>query len=384
MNRTLTMALFILFAVNLVLPATAAEIMTGVLTDVTGNVEIMRRGEKQWQKAAKGMPIKPGDKISTGISGSAVLSFENSLTEITPMTQFVIGRTVEDSQKFYTELFLQVGKVVTEVNAKSGKQNRFNVTTPSAVAGIRGSKQEVGHFPQTGTEMKMLEGHGFMAPQDPNKLPGAMKEVLGLSPQKAGGEEGGKDKDKEKKDDEKGEKNEKSEKDEKGEKADEGGRPEKDKEDRSDEAGRDIGTEETPKEAVGEFNQWLQENENAIMEAGAAEEKDIGLLDEKTMDFVQDAGKGHSVEIRDAQDPAGIVDADQKLAKDATPDVTPAGMSASEKDAATVSTETVDQPAATATREEQKTLTETTRAAEQDRAVEQTFPGFPKRPSLVK
>ncbi|OGH56610.1 MAG: hypothetical protein A3G34_09410 [Candidatus Lindowbacteria bacterium RIFCSPLOWO2_12_FULL_62_27] len=166
----------------------AADVMVGVLKEVRGNVEILKRGETEWRKARSGAEVMPGDKLSTGMQGTARLEYRNSAIDIEPLTQFVVGRTLEDSEKFYTEMFLQVGKIISEVNPRSGKQNKFTVTTPAGVCGIRGSKQEVGHFPQTGTEMRMLEGHGFMGAVKPENLPAPVQAVLGIAPAAGGGE----------------------------------------------------------------------------------------------------------------------------------------------------------------------------------------------------
>lgn len=266
--------------------ARGAEVMTGQLKNVEGTVEICARGTQEWRKAEDGIAVRPGDKISTGMRGRAVLEFSNSRTNISPMTQFVVGRTMEDSEKFYTEFFLQVGKVVSEINPNSGKLNKFNVTTPSAVCGIRGSKQEVGHFPQTGTEMKMLEGHGYMGAVKPENLPSPVQAVLGVSPPR--------------------------------------------------------GAAAKVENEVAAFNQWIQESEGNA-EGKNADEKG-GLLDEKTLDFVCPAGAGQSMSARDMNDPSSVMDVSQSLAGQAVPDITPSAISEKERIATQVTAEPVDQP----------------------------------------
>ena len=224
--------LLVVALLGLVAPTlTAAEIMAGRLTGVKGNVEVQKRGAEEWTAATDGMEIQPGDRINAGFNGRAVLEFENSRTEIRPVTQFVVGRAFTTNDLHYTELFLQVGKVLSEVNPNNGKQNRFNVTSPVAVAGVRGTKQEVRFAPAVGMDVKIHEGHGVVSPVSADKLPPAVQQLLQIAPKggnRAGGvaelrEEGGK-----------------------------GGKT-------------DVAT---PKEAVEAFNEWIQD-----AAGGAAGEK---------------------------------------------------------------------------------------------------------------
>ncbi|OGH57060.1 MAG: hypothetical protein A3I06_14800, partial [Candidatus Lindowbacteria bacterium RIFCSPLOWO2_02_FULL_62_12] len=165
--------------------AEGADIMKGALIDVSGDVEVNKRGSTDFIKASDGMIVTPGDQISTGIDGKATIKFENSQTVIEPLTQFVVGRTVEGDKEFYTELFLQVGKVTAKVDKESGKTNKFSITTPTAVAGVRGTQFECGYFPGIGCEIKTFEGQVDRAPVIASQLPPAVQAVLGLAPPKA-------------------------------------------------------------------------------------------------------------------------------------------------------------------------------------------------------
>ncbi|MBI4180241.1 FecR domain-containing protein [bacterium] len=166
-------------------PALAAEqktAMTGTLMEVNGLVEVQPRATADWVKATPGMSIKSGDQINSGIDGSALLKFANSVTEIKPLTQFVVGRAIESGNEFQTELFLSVGKIVSKADQVGGKTNRFTVTTPTAVAGIRGTQQEISFGEGFGTECKIQDGEGTMRQSDPANLPPAVQMALGVAP----------------------------------------------------------------------------------------------------------------------------------------------------------------------------------------------------------
>lgn len=297
----LCVAIFFMYF-SICFPAAAAEILTGKLSDVAGEVEVQKRGSAEWTRATSGMTVSPGDQINTGLNGRARLLFKNSVTEIMPLTQFVVGRAFEDDKNVNTELFLQIGKVVSNVDPRSEKKNKFTVTTPTAVAGIRGTRQECGFSKGFGTEVKIRDGAGYMAPVKAEKLPLAVQAMLGVAPA-GGGRAGG--------------------------------------------VGRGEGKAEAPKtvkEAVAEFNAWLQQSEQSLSGGAAGEGVAQPLLDPKTLDYVISVGDGLSATIQNASDPKSIVDPVTALIQNVAPSVLPAGSAPSEDKATLTSTEIVDAP----------------------------------------
>lgn len=345
------------FVFPLCLPASAAEqktAMIGTLTEVSGSVEVMKRGAAQWVKASHGMKIGAGDQISSGIDGSAVLTFENTTTEVKPLTEFTVGRAMESDKEYYTEMFLQVGKLATRADKGSGKANKFTVTTPSAVAGIRGTMQEVGFDPAFGTENKVEDGVGYMAPVDIEKLPPAVQMCLGAgsaseqanaAAEKADG--GG------------------------GERTPAGG------------AGEAVSAAAEGSEGAGTagsvsdaLDLWLEASfdnqvtgeekssgEDAAPEEGGAapdeapaedvgtaqspggEDISEGLIDESVLAGEEiEVTDGQEASIQDATDIESIVTPAEILTQDATTDVLPAGTTDAEAEAAGQSTGVVDEP----------------------------------------
>src|SRR3990167_8636183 len=164
------------------------------------------------------MKITPGDQITTGIGGRAVLELKDSKTEILALTQFVVGRCVEDEKTNYSELFLQIGKVASEVSKQSAKANKFNIVTPTTVAGVRGTRMTVSHLPALGTQVQILEGRGYTIP-----LPPPPPVRAPLLPPPRGGRDAGRGREKKKKEEK--EKKKREDKGEAREKAKEGRKP---------------------------------------------------------------------------------------------------------------------------------------------------------------
>lgn len=174
-------------------PSQSAEISEGRIYDVKGSVEVKKRGGQDWIEAYNDMRIGPGDIISTGIDGRARLNFKNSETKIDPLTQFVLGRSVEKDTEMYTELYLLAGKISSHVTKTkySGIKNKFNVVTPTAVVGVRGTIQTVEYNPGLGTNADIKDGKGFAAPLPTAKLPPAVLELLGIAPDTAAAKDTG-------------------------------------------------------------------------------------------------------------------------------------------------------------------------------------------------
>ncbi|MBI4179814.1 FecR domain-containing protein [bacterium] len=165
-------------------PAAAADFksMNGKLTKVEGTVEVQKAGSGAWTDAKAGMEIGPGDQVAAGIDGKATLAFANSTTDVAPLAQFALGRAAESDKVYQTEIYLQVGKLVSKIDKASGKANRFTVTTPTSVAGIRGTTLSTEYTPGVGASNVITEGAGFVAPVQADKLPPAVQQMLNVEP----------------------------------------------------------------------------------------------------------------------------------------------------------------------------------------------------------
>lgn len=361
----------ILIMWTLVFPAagSAAEIAEGILSNVSGDIEVQKRGGRTWIRAYDGMRIGPGDQISSGIDGRAVLTIKDSKTDIASLTQFVVGRSVESKDQVYTELFLRLGKVVSTVPKPSeggGIQRRFNVITPTAVVGVRGTEQAVGYFPGQGTDANIRDGKGFAAPA-PDALAGPAKAILGISPArmsadngKNGGNGQGED-----------EKEKKKKKKEKGTLSDEGEETDKEEGRFPEEGGAamelasaDEGMAEgvpaqmdpptTTEIAVEQFNQWLDNFDLSVdPDAGI---QSLGLLDDQTLDFVVPVDDGLRITVADREDPGAFVSTVSTQSLDAQSDIAPLGLSPAEQQETATTLETVDQPLSISVTEEQSSL----------------------------
>jgi ferric-dicitrate binding protein FerR (iron transport regulator) len=125
--------LTLFFVVGLV-----AVLQAAVITTLEGNVQVQSAANKSWTKAKVGMTVNIGDSIQTARSSTADVTLDNAgknKIRIEESTLVVINSA---NAADINKLNLSHGKIyanVEEVKAGLG----FEVTTPSAVAGVRGT-----------------------------------------------------------------------------------------------------------------------------------------------------------------------------------------------------------------------------------------------------
>jgi hypothetical protein len=132
-------------------PAAGAETDQGDVATVVERVlpaEVRRSGQAAWGEIPDGAPVYLGDSLRTGAGGRLKLIFtdksililaENSLLDVTE-------HVYDPAQRKRRSLFkLYEGKVRAIVGELFGAQSRFEIQTPVAIAGVKGSDLEIHH-----------------------------------------------------------------------------------------------------------------------------------------------------------------------------------------------------------------------------------------------
>jgi hypothetical protein len=109
---------------------------------VEGNVQVQPDGEEEWKKAEKGMKLNMGDSIRTARHSKADVALDETkknTIRIDSKTMIVLNSSMPGS---IDRLDLSRGRVYSNLeNIKAGLD--FEVSTPSTVAGVRGSSYSV-------------------------------------------------------------------------------------------------------------------------------------------------------------------------------------------------------------------------------------------------
>src|SRR5262245_59052005 len=117
------------------------------LTNVVGQVEVLRRGTTAWQPAKAGLALSVGDEIRAAqdsgaeiamVDGSIVMVFARSRLQIRQLTTETA--TQERTSWFHLVVGL-VRYIVSQpaVTLVRARQNQFTISTPTAVMAARGT-----------------------------------------------------------------------------------------------------------------------------------------------------------------------------------------------------------------------------------------------------
>ena len=133
---------------SLYLPVAQAEqVRSATIKTVDGSVEIRTEGG-EWKPAAPGMKLYEKDEIRTGENSEASLYLdgegETGDLKLAEKSHMRLGTLLKDNktEDKVTYLDLALGKVLVHAEKLRG-QSKFEVRTPNASAGVRGTVLEV-------------------------------------------------------------------------------------------------------------------------------------------------------------------------------------------------------------------------------------------------
>lgn len=123
--------------------AAIADDVYGTMMVVKGDVKITSAKTKQTDPGKVGGKVYPGDMITAGSDSRAkIVMSDKNVLNISPDSQMTIAKYESNaaSGDHNVELKVDYGKVRASVEQKyDGEKNQFNIRTPTAVAGVRGT-----------------------------------------------------------------------------------------------------------------------------------------------------------------------------------------------------------------------------------------------------
>ncbi|HOX27592.1 MAG TPA: FecR family protein [bacterium] len=129
--------------------------VSGFLASVEGDVQVQMPG-KGWQAGKPGMTLPSGTAIKTGAKSGAVVKWSSGNTvKITSFTNFIIKAIDIDprTKEVKSNLDLSVGKVKFKAEKLTNPNSEFKVTTPTAIAGVRGTTGDIENTPDNTTDV---------------------------------------------------------------------------------------------------------------------------------------------------------------------------------------------------------------------------------------
>ncbi len=132
----------------------------GIVTFVRGDASIKLTGTQKWKSLRVNDTITQGDRIRTGSVGAVEITFENDFSIfLRPDTSLEITAARKKSAVYLLyKLFLDIGRTISKIKQSTGKETRFEIQTPSAVAAARGTEFRTGVDIDITTRLEVLAG----------------------------------------------------------------------------------------------------------------------------------------------------------------------------------------------------------------------------------
>lgn len=130
------------------------------LSDFTGDVSIMKAGGEKAIKGFKQMSLTQGDRIITGQNASATLDIDKDITlYVGENTRMLISELIASAEadSESTSLDLQTGGVWTWIKKALNINSKFEIKTPTAIMGARGTQFYTSYADNT-TDVSVLSG----------------------------------------------------------------------------------------------------------------------------------------------------------------------------------------------------------------------------------
>jgi hypothetical protein len=139
------------------------------LDQISGVVEILPANGDTWRLASVGERIEAGDRIRTGsLSTARLLFFEESTTDLAASTEVAITQASarRDGDGKIIVLHQWLGRTYSRVEQLPDRASRFEIETPTAVAGVHGTEFAIAVEGDGTTSVEVVEGLVEVTAQD--------------------------------------------------------------------------------------------------------------------------------------------------------------------------------------------------------------------------
>jgi len=115
---------------------------SGVIREVSGEVELKPSGASAFTAAGVGDTVARDTIVSTGFKGTAVITIGSSTITVRPLTRLSLAEIQSASGSETLNVNLQAGRVRVDVNPPTGTRTNMSVQGPTATASVRGTSFE--------------------------------------------------------------------------------------------------------------------------------------------------------------------------------------------------------------------------------------------------
>jgi hypothetical protein len=133
----------ILLALILSAAALSAYSQTGVIRELTGEVELKHAGDTAFVPARQGSEIERNTIVSTGFRSMAIIEAGGTVITVRPLTRLTFAEISSSANTENLNVNLQAGKIRVDVRPPAGLRANTVIQNPSSVASVRGTTFEI-------------------------------------------------------------------------------------------------------------------------------------------------------------------------------------------------------------------------------------------------
>jgi len=135
-KKVLTMSVLIFLCAGF------AFAQNGVISEITGTVEIKRAGSAVFVPANAGDQLAWDTIVSTGFKSTALITAGSSVITVRPLTRLALSELSGSAGTETINVELQTGRVRVDVNPPAGTRTDMTVRGANATASVRGTSFE--------------------------------------------------------------------------------------------------------------------------------------------------------------------------------------------------------------------------------------------------
>jgi hypothetical protein len=155
----------------------------GVITYLEGRVQVKRSGETSWSSARPNMILLENDQIEVLNQSRAELILDNqSVMRLAENTLLTIHKLEEEksTRKETARMDISTGRLWVRIARLFNPASRYDVKTPTAIAGVQGTVYQVAVAGDQSTTIQVFQGAVNVYNPFPKTTPSAPGKAMGL------------------------------------------------------------------------------------------------------------------------------------------------------------------------------------------------------------
>jgi hypothetical protein len=137
--------------------------MVAKIATFEGTVQVMKKGAADWKNARPGMPLEVGDQVYTQAESFAEIRYAiGTVLRMDEKTKV----TLESSSEKTVKSKSAIGTVWVNMRKLVSTGKEFEVSTPTAVAAIRGTVYNMSTAADSASDVSVYEGKVAVGPSD--------------------------------------------------------------------------------------------------------------------------------------------------------------------------------------------------------------------------